>query len=114
MTVTNSSWVWFFVLFLVPDVSMAGYVFGSRAGAVVYNTGHMYAWPLGLLVIGLAGHHSFTTTAALTWIAHIGFDHALGYGLKLRTAFEETALGPIGRSRRVPGTIERPSGMHKA
>lgn len=99
-TVTHGRWAWFFGLLLVPDVSMAGYLFGSRAGAVAYNTGHMYAWPLALLAIGLASRGPFTTTAALSWIAHIALDHALGYGMKLPTAFEHTALGPIGRSRR--------------
>jgi Domain of unknown function (DUF4260) len=43
--VTHGSWAWFFGLILLPDVSMSGYLFGSRAGAVAYNTGHMYAWP---------------------------------------------------------------------
>jgi hypothetical protein len=100
MTVTHGSWAWFFGLFLVPDVSMAGYLFGSRAGAVAYNTGHMFAWPLAMLGIGLASHSWFTSTAALSWIAHIAFDHALGYGLKLPTTFEHTSLGSIGRSRR--------------
>ena len=100
VTVTHGSWAWFFGLLPVPDASMSGYLFGSRAGAVAYNTGHMYAWPLALLAIGLASHGSFTTTAALSWIAHIAFDHVLGYGLKLPMNFEHTLLGTIGRSRR--------------
>jgi hypothetical protein len=100
MTLTDGSWWWFFSLFLVPDLSMMGYLFGSRTGAVAYNTAHMYAWPLGLLTIGLASHASFWTTAAFSWIAHIALDHVVGYGLKLPTGFERTVLGPIGRSRR--------------
>ena len=105
VAITHGSWAWFFGLLLVPDVSMSGYLFGSRAGAVAYNTGHMLAWPLALLGIGLVSHGSFTTTAASSWIAHIAFDHALGYGLKLPTTFEHTALGPIGRSRRQPRAV---------
>ena len=80
--VTHGRWWWFFALFLVPDLSMTGYLFGSRAGAVAYNTAHMYAWPLVLLATGLASHASFSTTAALSWIAHIALDQAVGYGLK--------------------------------
>jgi len=99
VTVVNGRWTWFLGLFLVPDFSMAGYLFGSRAGAVAYNAGHMFAWPLALLGIGFASHGSLTMTAALSWIAHIAFDHALGYGLKLPTGFEHTTLGPIGRLR---------------
>jgi uncharacterized protein DUF4260 len=106
VTVTHGSWAWFLGLFLIPDLSMSGYLFGSRAGAVAYNTGHMFGWPLALLAIGLARHGSFMTTAALSWIAHIALDQALGYGLKLPTMFEHTVLGPIGRSRRGRPTVD--------
>jgi hypothetical protein len=34
---------------------------------------------------------------ALIWLAHIGMDRSLGYGLKLPTAFQDTHLGRIGR-----------------
>ena len=82
---------------------MSGYLFGSRAGAAVYNTGHMYAWPLALLAIGLTGKSPLTTIAGLSWIAHIALDQVLGYGLKLPTMFEQTILGPIGRASRSAG-----------
>ena len=29
------------------------------------------------------------------WVAHIGFDRALGYGLKYATAFKDTHLGKV-------------------
>jgi len=99
VTTTHSSWIWFLTLFLAPDLSMLGYVFGPRVGATTYNAGHLYAWPLGLLATGLAWHASLTTTAALSWIAHIGFDNVVGYGLKLPTGFGHTIYGPIGRER---------------
>jgi hypothetical protein len=34
---------------------------------------------------------------ALIWLAHIGFDRALAYGLKYPVAFGDTHLGRIGR-----------------
>jgi uncharacterized protein DUF4260 len=108
-TVTHGRWWWFFALFLVLDLSMTGYLLGSRAGAIAYNTAHMYAWPLALLTTGLASHAPFWTTAALSWIAHIALDQVVGYGLKLPTAFEYTALGPIGRTRRDRDAIARSS-----
>ena len=43
VTSTHSSWIWFLALFLAPDLSMLGYVFGPRVGATTYNAGHMYA-----------------------------------------------------------------------
>jgi hypothetical protein len=97
---THGRWTWFLAFLLLPDLSMSGYLFGRRAGAIAYNTGHMYAWPLALLAIGLADQGSLITTAALSWVAHIALDQVLGYGLKLPTAFDHTVLGPIGRSRR--------------
>ncbi len=35
--------------------------------------------------------------AALVWIAHIGFDRALGFGLKYASRFGDTHLGRTGR-----------------
>ena len=35
---------------------------------------------------------------ALVWCAHIGFDRALGYGLKYAAGFRETHLGRLGRA----------------
>ncbi|MEF9606012.1 DUF4260 family protein, partial [Paracoccus sp. PXZ] len=31
------------------------------------------------------------------WLAHVGFDRVLGYGLKLPSGFRDTHLGRIGR-----------------
>jgi hypothetical protein len=100
MQVTHGSWAWFLGVLLAPDLSMLGYLFGSRAGAAIYNTGHMYLWPLALLTIGFASHGPMMTTVALSWIAHVALDQVVGYGLKLPSMFEQTLLGPIGRSRR--------------
>jgi hypothetical protein len=35
-------------------------------------------------------------SVALIWLAHIGFDRALGYGLKYKAGFGFTHLGRIG------------------
>ena len=34
---------------------------------------------------------------AMIWLAHIGFDRALGYGLKYASGFGFTLLGRIGK-----------------
>ncbi len=96
---THGSWPWFFALFLVPDLSAIGYLFGPRAGAITYNAGHLYAWPVALLAAGFTWPAPTVTTAALSWIAHIALDNVAGYGLKLPIGFEHTAYGPIGRAR---------------
>lgn len=41
----GGTWLLFVLLFLLPDVSMLGYLAGSRVGAVSYNLFHTYAAP---------------------------------------------------------------------
>jgi hypothetical protein len=89
------SWALLAALFLLPDLSFAGYLAGPRAGAVAYNAMHSYVGPLAL-AIGFAATGR-PPVIALIWGAHIGFDRLLGYGLKYPSAFADTHLGPIGR-----------------
>ena len=91
-------WWLFAALFLVPDVSMLGYLANPRIGAACYNAAHTGAAP-GLLAVasGLAGS-SFLLSLAVIWVAHIGFDRMLGYGLKYASGFGDTHLGRIGRA----------------
>ncbi|MBL8957257.1 MAG: DUF4260 domain-containing protein [Myxococcaceae bacterium] len=85
-------WGTFAALFLVPDVSFAGYLFGPRIGAACYNFMHgMIAPALLALIPGMLPY-------ALIWFAHIGFDRALGYGLKYPDAFGHTHLGMVGKA----------------
>ena len=92
---SEHSWVAFAALFLVPDISFVGYLAGPRVGAVVYNLAHSYVGPLLLALAALMNGQALTW--ALIWAAHIGFDRALGYGLKYPTSVGETHLGRIGR-----------------
>jgi hypothetical protein len=94
------SWGLFAALFLVPDLSLAAYLAGPRIGAIGYNLLHSYVGPVVLAAAFLATGR--TATLPLIWAAHVGFDRALGYGLKYPTAFGDTHLGAIGR-RRPPG-----------
>jgi len=91
------SWILFAALFFVPDVSFAGYLAGPRVGAVVYNAAHSYVGPAAVAVATLAS--GATPELALIWVAHVGFDRALGYGLKYPSGFGDTHLGRIGRAQ---------------
>ncbi len=91
------SWPLFAILFLAPDLGMLGYLAGPRAGATAYNLAHTYAAPFVLAAGGYAFGGGSALTAALIWIAHIGFDRMLGYGLKYPTRFGDTHLGRVGR-----------------
>jgi len=88
-------WGMFAALFLVPDVSFAGYLFGPRIGAACYNALHGLVGPALLALVPGALPY------ALIWFAHIGFDRALGYGLKYPDAFGHTHLGWVGKAARL-------------
>ena len=92
--------LWLFVLlFLAPDLSMLAYLGGPVVGALGYNLVHTYSAPAVLATVGVAGL-PWALPLALIWAAHIGFDRALGYGLKHRAGFGFTHLGRIGREAR--------------
>ncbi len=94
----GAGWGWFALLFLLPDLSFLGYLAGPRVGALAYNAAHSYVGPLALLAAGILGAMPALLAIALVWCAHIGFDRALGYGLKYASGFGDTHLGPIGRT----------------
>lgn len=85
-------WVLLVVLFLAPDLSFLAYLAGKAAGTVAYDTAHTYVLPLALAAAGVLGEWETATQVALIWLAHIGLDRALGYGLEYSTAFRDTHL----------------------
>lgn len=93
----GASWGIFFLLFLWPDLSMAGYLVSTRLGSMLYNLVHAYILPLALAAISLNQHKAGLLAFALIWLAHIGFDRALGYGLKYPTFFKDTHLQRVNR-----------------
>lgn len=88
-------WVWPLAL-LAPDIAMLGYLAGPRVGAFVYNLFHLYSFGLILAVVGLLGGMTILIPIGMVWVAHVGIDRALGYGLKLPSNFRDTHLGRIG------------------
>ncbi len=95
----EGSWWIYAILFLAPDLSFAGYLAGPKAGAVIYNAAHSYMAPMTLMTIGFALSAPLVLSIAMIWLAHIGFDRALGYGLKYFAGFGFTHLGRIGKAR---------------
>ncbi len=88
----GASWGYFALLFFVPDISMVGYAAGKRAGAWSYNAAHTYFVPALLAAVAYAAQHAGLLSVAVVWIAHIGFDRLLGYGLKYPNNFKDTHL----------------------
>ena len=95
-----ASWTMFAVLFLVPDLSMTGYLAGSKVGARLYNLAHNEVAPLFLIVYSLTAGRADIVAYGLIWTAHIGLDRALGMGLKYPDDFRSTHLGHIGKPQK--------------
>lgn len=93
----GGTWWLLLLLFLLPDLSMVGYLGSPRVGALGYNLLHSY--PLAVLLLGSGVWFDVfgLTLAGTLLLAHIGADRALGYGLKLPSGFQDTHLGVIGK-----------------
>ena len=93
--VNGGSWVLFALLVFAPDVSMLGYLFGTKVGAATYNLAHTYALPASLAVFGVLAGSPLAVSVALVWFAHIGMDRLVGYGLKYASGFRDTHLDRV-------------------
>ena len=91
----SGEWAAFILLLLVPDVSAIGYLAGQQVGSILYNLAHFYALPIGLAALSLAVGWDTGISLALIWVAHIGMDRAIGYGLKYSSGFKDTHMGRV-------------------
>jgi hypothetical protein len=89
---SGHEWWLLLVLFLAPDIAGAGYLAGPRVGAAVYDVAHLDALPIALAVVGVLVENDVCLKLALIWLAHIGMDRAVGYGLKYPTHHKDTHL----------------------
>ena len=80
----HGSWLLFVLLFLVPDLSLVGYLAdgNGRLAATLYNGVHCYAAPLAVALIAWRSHSVLYERIAVIWVAHIAFDRLIGFGLK--------------------------------
>lgn len=88
-------WWSFTALFLVPDLAMLGFLRSPALGNRSYNLAHTESIPAALLGVALLLNSPALASAAVIWLAHVGFDRAAGYGLKVGR-FNATHLGVIG------------------
>jgi hypothetical protein len=80
------------LLFLAPDLFMVGYLKNAKWGSGAYNLVHTLTIPVLLLLCSQLFAVPQYLPFALIWLAHIGFDRMLGYGLKYPTFFKDTHL----------------------
>lgn len=83
-------------VFLLPDLSMVGYVAGPRVGAFCYNVVHHKALAVTVGVSGWVLGQPLLVLMGTVLLAHSAFDRLLGYGLKYTTDFQDTHLGGMG------------------
>ena len=81
--------------FLLPDLSMMGYVAGPRVGAFCYNLAHHKALALAVGIGGWVLGQPLLLLAGTILLFHSAFDRLLGYGLKYSTGFKDTHLSKI-------------------
>jgi hypothetical protein len=89
----RGEWLIFLALLFAPDLSMLGYFRGPAVGGAVYNLFHNclpLATPLAFAVY--SGNQA-PLMVAFIWLAHIGMDRLLGYGLKYPSGFKDTHIG---------------------
>ena len=65
---------WFFVLLLVPDITMIGYAINKEIGAIVYNFGHSFILPLLFAIGYFSFSKDYLLIVSIIWLAHIFMD----------------------------------------
>ncbi len=93
----NYAWWWYPLLFFTPDVSMLGYLGGTRLGAVIYDIVHHRALSIGIYILGAILANPPLQLAGLILFGHSSLDRVLGYGLKYSDSFQNTHLGVMGK-----------------
>lgn len=86
----ESSWLMFVLLWIVPDVSMVGYLKNSKLGAMTYNLAHNFIASLLLVALGIFLENSIIISLGIIWTSHVALDRFLGFGLKYENSFKET------------------------
>ena len=91
--IEGGSWILFAALILLPDIALTAYLAGPKIGAIVYNAVHTTIGPLLLSAAGYASGRALIIQIGMVWLAHVGLDRLLGFGLKYADRFASTHLG---------------------
>src|SRR6478735_1012256 len=85
-------WLWI-ILFLLPDVSMLGYLANAQMGALSYNLFHHKGIALIIIATGFFTGILWIEVAGIVLFGHSSMDRIMGYGLKYPDSFKHTHLG---------------------
>ncbi|MFZ1397586.1 MAG: DUF4260 family protein [Candidatus Promineifilaceae bacterium] len=89
------SWWQFALLLLAPDLAALGYLHSKTVGSFCYNIAHTYVLPLALGLLATLLNFELGWQMALIWLAHIGMDRLVGYGLKYPDGFKITHFSKV-------------------
>lgn len=95
------AWWIFPALLFLPDISIAGYAFSSRTGAIIYNLFHHKLIAVLLIAGGYIFHIPSVACAGIILFGHSAMDRVFGFGLKYPDSFSHTHLGWIGKNKPV-------------
>jgi hypothetical protein len=96
---------------LVPDLLAMGYLGDTRLGARLVNVAHSTVLPAAAVGFGWWQGRPLVLALGLVWLAHIGADRLLGYGLKYDDNLQHTHLGQLGRPK---ADHDNPDGIPEA
>lgn len=91
----SNNWILFILSFLLPDVSMVGYLVNKRVGSITYNFIHNYILCLILIFLGFVFQQLFLMITASILFSHVGIDRFFGFGLKYSKNFRETHIQKV-------------------
>lgn len=91
-------WYYMVILFLLPDISMLGYLLNPKFGSWCYNLFHHRLIAIIILLIGYNQDSQILLLIGSVLFSHIAFDRIFGYGLKFEDSFSSTHLGKIGKN----------------
>jgi len=89
------SWWTFAWMLLLPDIPLFLYPINQRIGSVAYNLVHTIIVPIAVGLFSLLNGSELGLQIALIWLAHIGMDHAVGYGFKYLGNMKETHFARV-------------------
>lgn len=89
------SWWLFIVLLFVPDISILGYLFGHKTGAIIYNLFHIKTVAIIIGFVGYLIGNNVIILSGLVLFGHSSLDRVFGFGLKFSDDFNHTHLGYI-------------------
>lgn len=92
ITIGINRW-WYLPLFFAPDISILGYMFGKKIGAITYNFFHHKLLAVVFLSAGIIWANNYLLLTGILLFGHSSFDRIMGYGLKYFEGFKHTHLG---------------------